>query len=1114
MQRKKIVSILFIFLLLLIFPFNGQSSNFELPSVEASPSPDPSLVASISPPSPVLVVLYKNGSYYENVSWKNIVWGQVDEIGISRTDLGKVGFESNYGSVLWYPLEFNKPLMFIAQRLWGRVGTTWHRFYIQTTGSKTPWFRQESDGWLIGWTGTITYLSYNFPVSIAVKMNFDGEQMYYKTNVTTPINLAEVGIEYRLYANPEWKDYIENHANFIRLYYLNGSTEDYQISGRNLDLTYKIPSLVINIGILTNRSGELWGVNKFNFTDVFESSTNKLLRIERTTLPDGSSTYVVEIGCTFGALAAGKTLEIDPSTLSTSTTNIAVGYPIQRKGFFSDTLHWAFYSDGTYLQFKASPNGISWSSATSCGLCILGSYFSVWFDGTYIHYARYYNYDLFYRRGNPESSYTITWSADEQLVFDGSSSLYHTIPVITVDTNGYAWIGTRHRDSSVSTNPRPYIIKNANNDGTWATASGFPHQLSATFDTGWVVIPVPLTTAKMYVIYGGTVSSPSAYGILYDGGWGSEESDLIDYSTQNSYSFSAVAEGDNVHLVYLRYSTIMSYQIRYNKRTYGVGWGTNDVLVQIHPTSAFNTYAYPTLSLDTTNSRLFCFWATPSTDHVYYKKCTSGTWDINPTDWIDESADGITETGSLSSWYQDYGQKLGLLYMTRTSSPYLVRYAFLSTPIVYYTIIFYFNFGGMFYVDDVPVVNGSSQVYKGDTYIELSATAWYGYSFSNFSWDSSHTHSNPYNYKVTANMTIWCYFETLAVVTFYYNNGGELWVDRITTSNGTVNTYSVNTVIELAAIPQNSNYIFSSFNWTGGSSTSNPYDYATTGNMTIWLYFGSAGVPTPYIFARFDFNVSNPEPTEIILFNGSYSVSSSTITSYNWTFGDGNSGYGATIIHDYSFEGTFTITLMITSSAGSDSFSLNLTVAIAATGTTYVFASFSWTPENPQPNYSAFLNASASNSSSPITNYYWNFGDGNVTEGNYETIYHSWVTLGIYNVSLTVSSAVGNSTFSVPVVVGDVGWITKFQLYPLNDLIIMFIVGLFFSICFFSTKIVGWGIISFVAWLCMSLIWFLIDPVSYSVSLLFMGIAIIILTFTFIAQLESIKQKKRGESFV
>jgi len=354
----------------------------------------------------------------------------------------------------------------------------------------------------------------------------------------------------------------------------------------------------------------------------------------------------------------------DPSTVGTSTTNRAVGYAGQRKGFYAEGRFWLFYSDGTNAVFESTTDPTDWSGTpTSIGSCTNGAYFAIFFDGTYVHYAREYNYDLFYRRGTPNSNGTISWSAAEQAVLDGSSTNYYRFPYMTVDSNGYAWIGARYYNG---TSYYPYVLKNANNNGTWST--DFSYKFSTTSQSGWRVNPVALTTGKIYVVC--TADGLASIGRLYNGGWGSEETDVADYPTQYGHESCVVAYGDDVHFVYNRRTT---YQIRYNKRTYGIGWGANDVLIA----DSTEPNTTPSISVDS-NGHLYVFWQNEGVDHVYYIKCVSGTWDAEATDWINESVDDIGCGFVQNSFYCAYENYIGFSYMTKLASPYNVKFAYLS----------------------------------------------------------------------------------------------------------------------------------------------------------------------------------------------------------------------------------------------------------------------------------------------------------------------------------------------------------------------------------------------------------------------------------------------------
>ena len=361
---------------------------------------------------------------------------------------------------------------------------------------------------------------------------------------------------------------------------------------------------------------------------------------------------------------------IDPSTVGTTSYIYSTLRPFQRKSFYANGRYWVFYVEGSNIVFRTSTDGSSWSASTTVRsnadpdsqYCV-GGHFSVFFDGTYLHYA--YADDassgsLYYRRGIPNSDGSMTWSAVEQTAY--SQSGYNpSDPFVSVDSSGYPWIGF----SCYSSGHRAYVTKSSKNDGTWTTESGFPYQLTNSLNDYNRVTIVPLTSQKVYAIY--TASGGCrVYGKLWTGSWGNEEQVSTGASTIQSGSYySAVASSDDIHFVYLSSSTV-----KYIKRIYGTGW-QSEVTVQ----SSVTTTSAPVLSINTATADLCCFWGgSPTADHIYYKKCVGGTWDTDPTDWIDESTDHLTANDRLTSFYKDYGGKIGLVYMTKTSADYNTRY--------------------------------------------------------------------------------------------------------------------------------------------------------------------------------------------------------------------------------------------------------------------------------------------------------------------------------------------------------------------------------------------------------------------------------------------------------
>jgi hypothetical protein len=354
------------------------------------------------------------------------------------------------------------------------------------------------------------------------------------------------------------------------------------------------------------------------------------------------------------------------SLVGTSTTSTATLGPYQRKIFYAEGLFWVFYSNGTDLVYKTSNDGINWSSEAVIRACPYGYKFSCVFDGTYLHYVvgAAVDWNLYYRRGIPNSDGSITWSASEQTVFVGSSGNYHREPTITVDSLGYVWLGT---DQVLAGSFYPWAWKNANKDGTWANAPGFPYRLNAS-SSDWRTTVVPLTSGKVYFIYVSTYS-PYICGRLYDGSWQPEEANFTQYlpEADGPDNHSVVADGDTVYFAYIRRTT---YQIRLCKRT--TTWQAEQLIQD-----GVDEYCGAVLCISAPN--LYCFWGL-SDNHIYYKKCINGVWDATPTDWLHETVDHLTPnyagTNVITSFYQSAGIKIGIAYLTRTSSPYKVKFAY------------------------------------------------------------------------------------------------------------------------------------------------------------------------------------------------------------------------------------------------------------------------------------------------------------------------------------------------------------------------------------------------------------------------------------------------------
>jgi len=113
--------------------------------------------------------------------------------------------------------------------------------------------------------------------------------------------------------------------------------------------------------------------------------------------------------------------EPGPSVVGTSTENYATLKTFQRKTFYASNRFWAFYYNGSDLVYKTSVDAETWGNVVLCRESIsCGTEFSVWFDGTNMHYATRSPSDgnVYYRMGTPQANGTISWSDTEQTAYD------------------------------------------------------------------------------------------------------------------------------------------------------------------------------------------------------------------------------------------------------------------------------------------------------------------------------------------------------------------------------------------------------------------------------------------------------------------------------------------------------------------------------------------------------------------------------------------------------------------------------------------------------------------------------------------------------------------------
>ena len=214
-----------------------------------------------------------------------------------------------------------------------------------------------------------------------------------------------------------------------------------------------------------------------------------------------------------------------------------------------------------------------------------------------------------------------------------------------------------------------------------------------------------------------------------------------------------------------------------------------------------------------------------------------------------------------------------------------------------------------------------------------------------------------------------------------------------------------------------------SYSWdfgdeTTGTDITESHTYATPGSYSVTLtvtdFYGNKGYDTEVITvneAEVPTAIINVTPgnTGIAPFKVYFDAYESyadpacgfgcEIVSYEWEFGDGDTGTGITLNHTYSNVGTYTVVLTVTDSndkKGYDNVEVNVTKKPIAVITTV--------PDPPTgvAPFIVYFDAYESTSESGIVSYEWDFGDGSDT-GDGITVNHTYDTAGTYIVYLTIT---------------------------------------------------------------------------------------------------------------
>jgi PKD repeat protein len=150
---------------------------------------------------------------------------------------------------------------------------------------------------------------------------------------------------------------------------------------------------------------------------------------------------------------------------------------------------------------------------------------------------------------------------------------------------------------------------------------------------------------------------------------------------------------------------------------------------------------------------------------------------------------------------------------------------------------------------------------------------------------------------------------------------------------------------------------------------------------------------------------SQGQTNQPVTFDATQSTSSHPLVSWQWNFGDGANANGPTVPHSFSAPGSYNVTLTVTDDQGqANSANQVITIADPPPSNQPPVPAISG-PSQSTTSQAVTFDGSGSQSTNPITNYNWDFGDGNTATG--PQVNHTYSQVGDFTVSLSVTDDQG-----------------------------------------------------------------------------------------------------------
>jgi PKD repeat protein len=284
----------------------------------------------------------------------------------------------------------------------------------------------------------------------------------------------------------------------------------------------------------------------------------------------------------------------------------------------------------------------------------------------------------------------------------------------------------------------------------------------------------------------------------------------------------------------------------------------------------------------------------------------------------------------------------------------------------------------------------------------------------------THVYAQPGTYTVSLNVTNSSNLSAQATQTIYINQAAQPPTAVIKAPGQGTAGQSI-TFDGTGSNPGSGQIVSFAWNFGDGTNANGPvvsHVYAQAGNYIVALNVTNNSNLSGQTTQSITINRAAQPPMAVInapgqgaegqpvSFDGTQSVAGSgQIVKYDWNFGDGATGSGATVSHVYAKAGNYTVTLNVTNSSNLSAQATHaITINQAAQPPTAVInAPNQGTEGRPF----SFDGSGSTPGSGQIVSFAWNFGDG--ATGSGATVSHIYAKPGNYTVSLKVTNS-GNQT--------------------------------------------------------------------------------------------------------